>query len=125
MKKVSKTAVWVNFVLGIGISGASFVCNLAGVKFDNAVLEYFKSPINAGMLAMVLGIVITPIITFIAPAKDMDRVEKIFACYDKKITVSYKQAISGDGTVEETAEKTKTANTAPKRANNNKTKKRK
>ena len=91
MKKVSKTAVWVNFVLGIGISGASFICNLSGVKFDNAVLEYFKSPINAGMLAMILGIVITPIITLIDPAKDMERVEKIFACYDKKITVSYKQ----------------------------------
>ena len=118
MKKVSKTAVWVNFVLGIGISGASFVCNLTGVKFDNAVLEYFKSPINAGMLAMILGIVITPIITLIAPAKDMDRVEKIFACYDKKITVSYKQAISGEETVEETAAETKTANAAPKRAKN-------
>ncbi len=118
MKKVSKTAVWVNFVLGIGISGASFVCNLAGVKFDNAVLEYFKSPINAGMLAMILGIVITPIITFIAPAKDMDRVEKIFACYDKKITVSYKQAISGEESVEETEVKETPKNTAPKRAKN-------
>ena len=118
MKKVSKTAVWVNFVLGIGISGASFVCNLAGVKFDNAVLEYFKSPINAGMLAMVLGIVITPIITLIAPAKDMERVEKIFACYDKKITVSYKQAISGDEVTEEPAVETKTENTAPKKADN-------
>ena len=118
MKKVSKTAVWVNFVLGIGISGASFVCNLAGVKFDNAVLEYFKSPINAGMLAMILGIVITPIITFIAPAKDMDRVEKIFACYDKKITVSYKQAISGEEAVEETEVKETPKNTAPKRAKN-------
>jgi len=119
MKKVSKTAVWVNFVLGIGISGASFVCNLTGVKFDNAVLEYFKSPINAGMLAMLLGIVITPIITFIAPAKDMERVEKIFACYNKKITVSYKQAISGDEVVEEVVTETKTnVNTAPKRAKN-------
>ena len=119
MKKVSKTAVWVNFVLGIGISGASFICNLSGVKFDNAVLEYFKSPINAGMLAMILGIVITPIITLIAPAKDMERVEKIFACYDKKITVSYKQAISDEESAEETSEEVTTSvNTAPKRANN-------
>ncbi len=119
MKKVSKTAVWVNFVLGIGISGASFICNLSGVKFDNAVLEYFKSPINAGMLAMLLGIVITPIITLIAPAKDMERVEKIFACYDKKITVSYKQAISDEEFAEETSEEVTTSvNTAPKRANN-------
>ncbi len=96
MKRVPKIAVWVNFVLGIGISGASFICNLSGITFDNPVLEYFRSPINAGMLAMLLGIIITPIIAGIAPAKDTDRVEKIFACYNKKVTVSYKQAISGE-----------------------------
>ncbi len=96
MKKVSKTAVWVNFVVGIGISVASFVCNMAGIKFDNAVLEYFKSPINAGMLAMLAGIVLTPIITLIAPAKDIERVDEIFSCYSKKVTVSSKQSINED-----------------------------
>lgn len=124
MKKVPKIAVWINFVLGIAISGASFVCNLTGAKFDNAVLEYFKSPINAGMLAMILGIVITPIITLIAPAKDTDRVEKIFSCYDKKVTVSYKQAIGNDDIVEIADEAPE--NTAPKRVENKtKSKKRK
>ncbi len=93
MKRVPKAAVWINFVLGIGISLASFICNLSGVKFDNAVLEYFKSPINAGMLAMILGLVITPIITLIAPAKDKERVEGIFSCYNKKVTVSSKKSI--------------------------------
>ncbi|HCA56139.1 MAG TPA: hypothetical protein DEO95_11830, partial [Ruminococcaceae bacterium] len=93
MKRVPKAAVWVNFVIGIGISLASFICNMAGIKFDNAVLEYFKSPINAGMLAMVLGLVLTPIITLIAPAKDKERQESIFSCYNKKILVSSKQSI--------------------------------
>ena len=117
MKRVPKIAVWINFVLGIGISGASFVCNLSGVTFDNAVLEYFKSPINAGMLAMILGIVITPIITLIAPAKDTDRVEKIFACYDKKVLVSSKLSIDENEPVStETPKKT-----APKKTNNKKT----
>ena len=96
MKRVPKAAVWVNYVMGVGISVASFVCNMTGVKFDNAVLEYFKSPINAGMLAMILGIVITPIITLIAPAKDKERVDKIFSCYNKKITVTSKQSINED-----------------------------
>ena len=104
MKRVPKAAVWINFVLGIGISLASFVCNMANVKFDNAVLEYFKSPINAGMLAMLLGIVITPIITLIAPAKDKERVNAIFSCYSKKVTVSSKKAIIEDEPVDETTE---------------------
>lgn len=93
MKRVPKIAVWINFIIGIGISLASFICNLSGIKFDNEVLEYFKSPINAGMLAMVLGIVITPIITLIAPAKDKDRLDGIFSCYNKKVLVSSKKSI--------------------------------
>ncbi len=96
MKRVPKSAVWINFVIGLGISVGSFVCNLTGAKFDNAVLEYFKSPINAGMLAMLAGIVITPIITLIAPAKDIERVNKIFSCYDRKIVVTSKQSINED-----------------------------
>ena len=100
MKKVPKAAVWVNFVMGIGISIASFVCNLTGVKFGNPVLEYFKSPINAGMLAMLLGIAVTPLITLIAPAKDSDRTDKIFSCYNKKVTVSSKKSIAEDETTE-------------------------
>ena len=96
LKKVSKAAVWVNFALGIGISLASFICNLGGIKFDNTVLEYFKSPINAGMLAMLLGIIITPLITLIAPAKDTERVNSIFSCYDKKVTASSKKYIGDE-----------------------------
>jgi len=120
MKRVPKIAVWINFVLGIVISGASFVFNLTGTKFDNAVLEYFKSPINAGMLAMLLGIIITPIITLIAPAKDSDRVEKIFACYDKKVTVSYKQAISNNEAIEEAVTETETPKASAEEKKNNK-----
>ncbi len=123
MKRVPKAAVWVNFVLGIGISVASFICNMAGVKFDSAVLEYFKSPINAGMLAMLLGLIVTPIITLIAPAKDKERQEGIFSCYNKKVTVSSRLAI--DETEEpvpaQTAVKAKT--TAGKKNKNNKKRK--
>ena len=93
MKRVPKIAVWINFILGVGISLASFFCNMAGVKFASPVLTYFQSPINAGMAAMVIGIVITPIIAGIAPAKDKERVDKIFECYNKKHSVSSKHFI--------------------------------
>ena len=93
MKRVPKIAVWINYVLGVGISLASFICNMAGVKFASPVLTYFQSPINAGMAAMIIGIIITPIIAGIAPSKDVDRVEKIFSCYKKTHTVSSKHSI--------------------------------
>ncbi len=125
MKRVPKIAVWINFFIGIGISLASFVCNLTGVRFDDPVLEYFKSPINAGMLAMIVGIVITPIIALIAPAKDKDRINSIFSCYQKKVTVSSKKSIVEDEPEEAPAEKVKTAaktakgNTSAKAKNKN------
>ncbi len=96
LKRVPTGAVWMNFVIGIGISLASFICNLTGAKFDNPVLEYFKSPINAGMLAMVLGLILTPLAAGIAPSKDKERVEQIFSCYQKKITVSSRLSIEED-----------------------------
>ena len=68
------------------------------MKFVNPVLEYFRSPINAGMLAMLLGIAVTPIITLIAPAKDTERTDKIFECYNKKVMVSSKKSIKEDET---------------------------
>lgn len=109
LKKVPKAAVWVNFVMGIGISLASFICNMSGIKFDNAVMEYFKSPINAGMLAMLLGIVITPLITLIAPAKDTERVNAIFSCYDKKVTASSKKYIGDEDESAKVAKAKKTS----------------
>ncbi len=93
MKRVPKIAVWINYVLGVGISLASFICNMTGVKFASPVLTYFQSPINAGMAAMIIGIIITPIIAAIAPSKDVERVEKIFSCYKKTHTVSSKHSI--------------------------------
>ena len=117
MKRVPKIAVWINFVVGIGISMASFILNLTGVKFDNAVLEYFRSPINAGMLAMVAGIVLTPIITVIAPAKDKDRIENIFSCYNKKVSVSSRKSIVEDEEELPAEAGAKTAQTASKQKN--------
>ncbi len=93
MKRVPKLAVWINFILGVGISLASFICNISGVKFASPVLTYFQSPINAGMAAMIIGIIITPIIALIAPAKDKERVDEIFDCFNEKHTVSSKQSI--------------------------------
>lgn len=96
LKRVPKGAVWINFFLGVAISLASLYCNLTGVIFNNPVLDYFKSPINAGMLAMLLGIIITPIIAGIAPSKDKERVDKIFSCFNRKITVTSKHSIEED-----------------------------
>ncbi|MBE6626788.1 MAG: sodium/solute symporter [Ruminococcaceae bacterium] len=83
-KKVTKTAVWASFIAGVGIMTANMICTFAGVKF---ISPFFSSPINAGVLAMVAGLVIVPIVSLITKKPDAAKMDEIFSCYDKEVTV--------------------------------------
>jgi len=52
-----------------------------------------KSPINAGAFCMLAGLVIVPAVSLLTPKMNPEQVEEIFSCYDKKVTVSAKDAI--------------------------------
>lgn len=83
-KKITKTAVWVSFICGVGIMIANMICTFAGQVF---ITPFFSSPINAGVLSMVTGLVLTPVVSLFTkklPSKDTD---DMFSCYDKTITV--------------------------------------
>lgn len=90
-KKTSKVAVWVSFILGSGIMIADMACNFTGNIF---ISKYFTSPINAGVLSMVSGLILVPILSVIFPNKDKDKVEEIFSCYEQKTVVSSKKSIN-------------------------------
>ena len=83
-KKVTKAAVWVSFVSGVGIMLANMLCTFAGVPFINA---YFSSPINAGVLAMVVGLIVVPIVSLFTGKMDKALVDDMFECYERTITV--------------------------------------
>ncbi|MBQ2501862.1 MAG: hypothetical protein II524_05295, partial [Bacteroidales bacterium] len=51
------------------------------------ISPYFTSPINAGVLAMVLGLVIVPVVSLLTPVKSKEEVEKMFNCYNSTVTV--------------------------------------
>ncbi len=69
LKKVSKLAVWSSFILGVGIT------------VSNMFLKY-ASPINAGAIAMIAGLIAVPIISLITPKLDKKFTENIFKCYE-------------------------------------------
>lgn len=54
-KRISKAGVWASFILGVGIT----VSNMA---------LGFTSPINAGALAMVVSLAVTPLVSLATPA---------------------------------------------------------
>ncbi len=84
MKRVSPAAVWVCFISGVLIMSANLICNLTGHVFFT---EFLTSPINAGVLAMLVGLILVPVVSFFTPSLPATRTEQIFACYGHEVTV--------------------------------------
>lgn len=74
-KGVTKAAVWASFISGVGITTS------------NMIFGYIDSPINAGALAMVVGLVIVPIVSILTPKINKKKVEEIFTCYEETVAV--------------------------------------
>jgi SSS family solute:Na+ symporter len=67
-KKVSKASVWASFIFGAGIMIVDMIFFFSGVVFNNPVLStIFSSPINCGVVAMIGGMIIVPVVSLIAP----------------------------------------------------------
>lgn len=95
-KKVTKTAVFVNFCVAITIM-------LANMIFKTYLPTVLQSPINCGAIAMVLGLIIVPIISTFTKKLDACHVNKTFECYEKTVSVKASQVLS-DEPISETNE---------------------
>ena len=80
-KGVTKAAVWASFVCGVGITVA------------NMFFKFIESPINAGAIAMAIGLIIVPIVSLITPKMKNEDVDSIFACLEETVTVRRKRSI--------------------------------
>ena len=80
MKRVSKAAVWASFIVGVGLT------------VSNMFLKFIASPINCGAIAMIIGLIIVPIISYLTPKPKID-VDSIFSCYDEKVVVHSRTSI--------------------------------
>ena len=74
-KKITKAAVWASYIVGVGIT------------VSNMFIKFIASPINAGAIAMIAGLIIVPIVSAVTPKMDEQYVEDIFKCYDETVTV--------------------------------------
>ena len=83
-KKTTRASVWASFICGILIMCGCMYCTFTHKTF---ISPYFTSPINAGVLAMLMGLVIVPIVSAFTRVHDKENVEKMFGCYEKTVTV--------------------------------------
>ena len=86
-KKTTKIACYVSLLFGAG----SMILNML---FRSSFPALLQSPINAGAFAMLAGLVIVPLVSFITPKPEEKLVKETFECYDKKIEVPQKRSLS-------------------------------
>lgn len=94
-KKVTRPAVWASFATGLGITLSEFVLtSVAHIRFANPVLAYFfNSPINAGMLAMLVGLVVVPLVSLLTKKAVPEGVDGMFSCYNRVVEVPVSTAL--------------------------------
>lgn len=80
-KRVSKAAVWASFAAGVGIT------------VSNMFIGYIASPINAGAIAMIAGLIIVPVVSVLSPKPDTKKIDQIFECYDEKVVITKKRSL--------------------------------
>ncbi|MDO4188449.1 MAG: sodium:solute symporter [Lachnospiraceae bacterium] len=96
-KGITKVSVGVCYIWGCAIAIIQLIVTLGGVDVSawGPVLGYiFKSSINSGVIAMVGGLVIVPIISLFTKKMDKEFVDETFACYEAKHEVSQKTALN-------------------------------
>ena len=80
-KGVTKAAVWASFACGVLLT------------VSNMFFSFIASPINAGAVAMVAGLIVVPIVSLITPKMNRKKVDDIFTCLDETVTVSRRKSI--------------------------------
>ena len=80
-KGVTKASVWASFACGVLLTVL------------NMFFKFIASPINAGAVAMIAGLIVVPVVSWITPKMDKAKVDKIFECFEEKVLVSKKKSI--------------------------------
>jgi SSS family solute:Na+ symporter len=88
-KKATKISVWVSFVVGAGL----MVLNML---FRGSFPAVLQSPINSGVVAMLAGLVIVPVVSWITPKPDKADTEVMFDCYKKEVVVQAKESLGNN-----------------------------
>ena len=80
-KNITKASVWTSYAIGVLFTVA------------NMQLHFIKSPINAGAVTMLLGLVVVPLVSLVTPKPDRAMVDEIFTCYDSTVVVKKSRSL--------------------------------
>lgn len=88
-KGTTKIACWCSYIWGAGL----MILNLL---FRESFPMILQSPINAGAFAMLGGLILVPVVSWLTPKLDRQMVENCFSWYEKPVKVPAKFALSDE-----------------------------
>ncbi len=80
-KRVTRASVWASFACGVGITVL------------NMFFKFIASPINAGAVAMIAGLIVVPLVSLLTPGMKKETIDTIFVCYEEKVSVEQKMVL--------------------------------
>ena len=86
-KKTTRAGVWFSFIYGVGVM-VLYLLYALWLKNYFTLSPFLASPLNLGALVMLTDLVFVPVISAFTKKPDVEKVNAVFACYDKTITVS-------------------------------------
>ncbi len=92
-KKITRGACWASFISGCSIETVQLVIMIGGYTVPGALGVIFTNSLYSGVAAMLFGMILVPAVSLITPKCDKDRVDEIFSCYEKEVTVPVKDAL--------------------------------
>lgn len=89
-RRVTSAAVWASFISGVGITVIHmFIFSLGffpeATKAAASLKLNMASPINAGAIAMIWGLIIVPVVSAFTKVKNTERTEEIFANCEREL----------------------------------------
>ncbi len=86
-KKTTRPAVWTSFGFGVGMMLVQLLVSMEVVTFGGVLSVIFQNSLYSGVLTMLAGLVIVPVVSIFTQKHILENTEALFACYDTKITV--------------------------------------
>ncbi|MBP5451546.1 MAG: sodium:solute symporter, partial [Treponema sp.] len=96
-KKTTKASVVVSFIFGVGMMIVQLCISLGLFKVSGAFLSLvFKNSLYSGVFTMLASIVIVPLVSILTQKTRPSKVDEMFQCYDRKVTVQVRNVLTDE-----------------------------
>ena len=96
-KRVTRPAVWASFGFGVSIMVTQLVLSMLNLIPSSGIIHFvFQNSLYTGVIAMLSGLIIVPIVSLCTQKRGLDNVEQIFSCYNKEVKVRAANALEDE-----------------------------